>query len=78
MGRAVLTTDAAGCKETVENGINGFIVPVGSVDKLVEKIIWFIEHPDQIAPMGLESRRMVVEKFDVKKININMLKVMKI
>ena len=41
-------------------------------------MIWFIEHPDQIAPMGLESRRMVVEKFDVKKININMLKVMKI
>ena len=78
MGRAVLTTDAAGCKETVENGINGFIVPVGSVDKLAEKMIWIIEHPDQIAPMGIASRRMVVEKFDVKKVNAKMLKVMRI
>ena len=78
MGRAVLTTDAAGCKETVENGINGFIVPVGSVDKLAEKMIWFIEHPEQIAPMGLESRRMVEEKFDVKKVNTKMLNVMRI
>ena len=78
MGRAVLTTEAAGCKETVKNGINGFIVPVGSVDKLAEKMIWFIEHSDQIAPMGLESRRMVVEKFDVKKVNTKMLKVMRI
>jgi len=78
MGRAVLTTDAAGCKETVENGINGFIVPVGSVDKLAEKMIWFIEHSDQIAPMGLESRRMVEDKFDVKKVNTEMLKVMRI
>ena len=78
MGRAVLTTDAVGCKETVENSINGFIVPVGSVDKLAEKMIWFIEHPEQIAPMGLESRRMVEEKFDVKKVNTEMLKVMRI
>lgn len=78
MGRPVLTTDAAGCKETVENSINGFIVPVGSVDKLAEKMIWFIEHPEQIAPMGIESRRMVVEKFDVNKVNNKMLKIIRL
>ena len=73
MGRSVITTDASGCKETVKNGINGFIVPVGSIDKLVEKMIWFIEHSEQIEPMGIESRRMVVEKFDVHKVNAKML-----
>ena len=73
MGRAVITTDASGCKETVKNGNNGFIVPVASVDMLVEKMIWFIEHPEQIEPMGIESRRMVVEKFDVHKVNAKML-----
>ena len=76
MGRAVITTDAPGCKETVKNGINGFIVPTGSIDKLVEKMIWFIEHPDQIEPMGIESRRMTVEKFDVHKVNVKMLDIM--
>ena len=73
MGRAVITTDAFGCKETVKNGINGFIVPVASIDMLVEKMIWFIEHSEQIEPMGIESRRMVVEKFDVHKVNAKML-----
>ena len=73
MGRAVITTNAFGCKETVKNGINGFIVPVASVDMLAEKMIWFIEHPEQTEPMGIASHRMVVEKFDVHKVNAKML-----
>ena len=73
MGRAVITTDAFGCRETVKNGINGFIVPIASVDRLAEKMIWFIEHPEQTEPMGIASRRMVVEKFDVHKVNAKML-----
>ena len=73
MGRAVITTDAFGCRETVKNGINGFMVPIASVDMLAEKMIWFIEHSEQIEPMGIASRRMVVEKFDVHKVNAKML-----
>jgi len=76
MGRAILTTNAVGCKETVENGINGFKVPVGSIDELVEKMIRFIEHPEQIEPMGIASRLMVEEKFDVHKINAKILEIM--
>ena len=76
MGRPIITTNASGCKETVKEGINGFKVPVANIDKLVEKIIWFIEHSDQIEPMGIESRRMVEEKFDVRKVNANMLDIM--
>jgi len=76
MGRAVITTKATGCKETVENGINGFKVRVGSVDELVEKMIWFIEHREQVQLMGIESRRIVVEKFDVHKVNKKMLDIM--
>ena len=76
MGRPILTTNAPGCKETVENGINGFKVPVGSIDELAEKMIWFIKHPDKIELMGSKSRHMVEEKFQVKKINIKMLEIM--
>ena len=78
MGRAVITTDATGCKETVENGINGFKVSVRSINELAEKMIWFIENSEKIEPMGIESRRIVVEKFDVHKINAKMLEIMRL
>jgi glycosyltransferase involved in cell wall biosynthesis len=78
MGRPILTTDTIGCKDTVENGVNGFKVQVKSVDELSKKMIWFIEHSDHINKMGLESRKMVEDKFDVHKVNKEMLKIMDI
>jgi len=78
MGRPVLTTNAVGCKETVEEGINGFKVPVKSSGALAKKMIWFIENSDQIGKMGIESRKMAEDKFDVHKVNKEMLKIMEI
>ena len=78
IGRPVLTTNAVGCKETVEEGINGFKVPVKSADELAKKMIWFIENDSQVKKMGVESRRMVEDKFDVHKVNEEMLKIMEI
>lgn len=76
MGRPVITTDAVGCKETVAEGVNGFKVPVAGVPALAEKMIWFIENPDQIETMGLASRKMAEKKFDVHKVNARMLEIM--
>tara|TARA_B100001057_G_scaffold466234_1_gene523154 strand:+ start:1724 stop:2824 length:1101 start_codon:yes stop_codon:yes gene_type:complete len=76
MGRPVITTDASGCKETVENGVNGFIVPVKSVKKLAKKMFWFIENRDKINNMGEQSRIIVEKKFDVRIINQEMLRIM--
>ena len=76
MGRPVITTDAVGCKETVSEGMNGFKVPVGDAISLAEKMIWLIENSDQIEPMGLASRKMAEEKFDVHKVNARMLEIM--
>jgi len=78
MGRPVLTTNAVGCKETVEEGINGFKVPVKSSGALAKKMIWFIKNSGQIGKMGIESRKMVEDKFDVHKVNKEMLKIMEI
>ena len=78
MGRPVITTDASGCRETVKEGFNGFIVPVNNIDMLAEKMIWFIEHSDQIEIMGIASRRMVEDKFDVRKVNSAMLDIINI
>ena len=78
MGRPVITTNAVGCKETVNEGANGFMVPVGSITKLAEKMVWFIENKDKIQKMGDESRRIIEDKFDVRKVNKEMLRILDI
>jgi glycosyltransferase involved in cell wall biosynthesis len=76
MGRAVITTDAPGCRETVVDGRNGFLVPVQDVSGLSESMIKLIENPEQVAAMGARSRQMAEEKYDVHKVNKAMLKEM--
>lgn len=68
-GRPIITTDAPGCRETVVNGMNGFLVPVRKADVLAEKMIYMIENRNEIEKMGRESLRMCKEKFDVNKVN---------
>jgi len=69
IGRPVITTNVPGCRETVIEGVNGFFVPKMSPDKIAEKMSWFIENPEQIKKMGLESYRMAKDNFDVKVVN---------
>lgn len=76
MGRAVITTDAPGCRETVVDGRNGYLVPVQDVSALSESMIKLIENPEQVAAMGARSRQMAEEKYDVHKVNKAMLKEM--
>ena len=76
MGRAIITTDAPGCRETVTEGENGFLVPVKSVDQLTEAMCRFVEDPDLVANMGRRSREIAEEKYDVHKVNAVMLREM--
>lgn len=69
IGRAVITTDVPGCRETVIDGINGFLVPPWDPETLAEKMIYLIEHPEELKRMGDESHRIAVEQYDVHKIN---------
>lgn len=73
MGRAIITTDAPGCRETVINGKNGYLVEVQSVDSLVDAMKKFIEAPEIIESMGKASRTIAVEKYDVQKVNAFLL-----
>jgi glycosyltransferase involved in cell wall biosynthesis len=76
MGRPIITTDAPGCRETVIDGENGFLVPVKSVDALVEAMLKFIEDPTLAPRMGRRSREIAEEKYDVHKVNAVMLREM--
>lgn len=78
MGRAVITTDAPGCRETVLNGDNGFLVPVKDVDALAAAMMMIIESPGMAAEMGERSRAITEMKYDVHKVNASMFKGMDI
>ncbi|MCF7504171.1 MULTISPECIES: glycosyltransferase family 4 protein [Vibrio] len=76
MGRPILTTNVPGCKETVVEGVNGWLVEKANVEQLAERMIWFIENPDAWLEMGTLSRQMAFDKFDVHKVNTDILNVM--
>ncbi|MGZ8329004.1 MAG: glycosyltransferase family 4 protein [Allosphingosinicella sp.] len=73
MGRAVITTDAPGCRNTVADGENGFLVPVGDSDALYRAMRRFVVEPALARRMGEESLRLVRERFDVDKVNAAIL-----
>ena len=76
MGRPIITTDAPGCRETVVDGDNGFLIPVRAVDELAFAMTRFVEHPQLVTRMGARSRQIAEEKYDVNKVNEHMLKEM--
>lgn len=73
MARPIITTDAPGCRQTVDDGVNGFLVPVRDAVALAERMRWFVQHPDAVDQMGSESRRLCVERFDVAQVNREMI-----
>ncbi len=75
-GRAVITTDAPGCRETVKHGENGILVPVKNTQALTEAMEKFILDPYRAVPMGMAGRRIAEEKYDVKKVNGEIVKIM--
>lgn len=76
MGRAVITTDAPGCRETVRDGVNGFLVPVKDATALANAMERFIDHPELIARMGDSGRKIAEAKYDVRKVNASILRYM--
>lgn len=78
IGRPVITTDVPGCRETVIDGVNGFFVPRWNSEKLAEKMIYFIEHPEQIQKMGDEGHRVAVSKFNADDMNARLLNILDI
>lgn len=73
VGRAILTTDVPGCRDTVKDGFNGFLVPVRDADAMAEKCVYFLEHPEEVVRMGQNSRRFAEEHFDQKMINAEII-----
>ena len=64
MGLPIVATDAPGCRDVVDDGINGFLVPVGDVAALSAKIADLLVAPDMCRQLGRAGRKKVLEEFD--------------
>lgn len=68
MARACVVTDVPGCREVVENGVNGWLVKCRDPLALANAMERFITDPDSIRSMGEKSRALAVSKFDAQKV----------
>ena len=68
-GRAVITTWAPGCKETVLPEATGLLVPVRDAGALAEAMGRLAGDPELVARMGVRGRAYAEEKYDVHKVN---------
>ena len=69
MGRPIITTNAPGCRQTVQEGRNGWLVPIADAKTLELVMRKFLENPTSIDTMGRCSRRLAEEKYDVRIVN---------
>jgi|UPI000360EB1E glycosyltransferase involved in cell wall biosynthesis len=75
MGRAVITTDVPGCRETVKHDDNGLLVEGKSAQALADAMIELIENQSKVIQMGASGRRIAELKYDVHRVNASILDV---
>lgn len=76
MGRSIITSDAPGCRETVTDGRNGYLIPIKDIDTLVKRMKTLIEDQDTNKKMAEYSLKLAKEKYDVKLVNQSIMDTM--
>lgn len=65
MAKPIVTTDVPGCRETVQNGVNGLLCQVRDAADLAAKMLQVLQLTDaELAAMGRASRQLAEQKFD--------------
>jgi len=75
-GLGVITTDVPGCRELVEDGCNGFVVPSMDAKALQSAMQKIIDSPELIKIFGMNSRNRILETYELGKVNDKILKVL--
>lgn len=73
MGRAVITTDVPGCRETVVDSVNGFLVPARNTRALATAMERFVATPTLAETMGRESLVIAQKKFSSREANFALI-----
>ena len=77
MGRAIITTDAPGCRATTEHEKNGLLVPIKDVPALSNAMQRLIDQPDTRTEMGKQSLAQVREKYDANVVSTDIIRHLK-
>lgn len=72
-GRAIITTDAPGCRETVQDGVNGILVKPGDSTDLAKAMARLADSSELREQMGRISRELAEQKYDVHRVNAAMI-----
>lgn len=73
-GRAIVTTDTYGCRDTVEEGLNGHLVAIRDWQCLADSMERFLSGESSYQAMGAASLERVRQLFDVEQVNRDMLR----
>ncbi len=65
IGRPIITTKSVGCKDTVDDGVNGFLIPTKDSFSLADKLVILIDNPDLRKKMGKASRLKAEREFSL-------------
>ncbi|NCB31700.1 MAG: glycosyltransferase family 1 protein, partial [Clostridia bacterium] len=65
MAKPIVTTDTVGCREVVDNGVNGFLVPLRDGATLAQRIATLLDDAELRERMGQAGRKKAVRDFDV-------------
>ena len=69
-GRPIVTTDAPGCREIVQDGINGYLVPLKDSVLLAQSLSKLIMNKDLRRSMGIKGRKMVEKDFSAEIVSL--------
>ena len=75
VGRPIVTTNSIGCKETVIDGYNGYLIPVKDSDALAEKLRTLFEDEDLRLNMGRNSRILAEKDFSIENVILKHLEI---
>jgi glycosyltransferase involved in cell wall biosynthesis len=64
MGKSLIATDTVGCREVVDDGVTGLLVPVKDAEELARAMVRLIEHPEMRERMGKAGREKMERQFD--------------
>jgi len=68
-GKPIVTTDAPGCRDIVQNGVNGFLVPLRNSFALADALEKLITSPELRKKMGKKGREIVESNFSLEQVN---------
>jgi glycosyltransferase involved in cell wall biosynthesis len=67
-GRAVVTTDVPGCRDAIEDGVTGLLVPVRNAEAIANAVLILLGDQQRCKEMGRAGRERAEEMFDVKQV----------